>query len=92
MPDDNFNKQRAKLVRDLATKADPFIRRRLLDLAKRYERPQTVKLLPLPTIYGHDQSGDKTDGGLFCNQKLSIKDRAGDGHDATPAGLKAKEK
>jgi hypothetical protein len=35
--DDQFRKQRAKLVRDLADKADPFIKSRLLDLAARYE-------------------------------------------------------
>ncbi|MFB9269696.1 hypothetical protein ACFFWD_42395 [Bradyrhizobium erythrophlei] len=33
-------KQRAKMVRDLASRADPFIKRRLLDLAARYESPE----------------------------------------------------
>ena len=37
MLDDQFRKQRAQLVRELAAKADPFIKRRLLDLAARYE-------------------------------------------------------
>ncbi|XIA65703.1 hypothetical protein ACFIOY_05475 [Bradyrhizobium sp. TZ2] len=37
MLDDEFKKQRAQTVRDLAEKADPFIKRRLLDLAARYE-------------------------------------------------------
>ena len=37
MLDDEFNKQRAKILRDLAEKADPFIKRRLLKLVERYE-------------------------------------------------------
>jgi hypothetical protein len=37
MLDENFRTQRANMVRDLATRADPYIRRRLLDLAARYE-------------------------------------------------------
>ena len=44
MLDQEFKKQRARTVRDLAEKAtDPFIKRRLLDLASRYEDdgPQT---------------------------------------------------
>jgi hypothetical protein len=39
--DDKFCKQRAKAVRDLADKADPFIKKRLLALAKHYERRVT---------------------------------------------------
>jgi hypothetical protein len=38
MLDEEFRKQRARIVRDLAAKAnDPFIKGRLLDLATRYE-------------------------------------------------------
>lgn len=37
MLDDEFKQGRARLVRDLAEKADPFIKRRLLELAGRYE-------------------------------------------------------
>ena len=38
MFDEEFKKQRALTVRDLAEKAaDPFIKRRLLDLVARYE-------------------------------------------------------
>jgi len=46
--DEEFRKQRAQMVRDLAEKAvDPFIRERLLDLASRYEGggPKTSKPL-----------------------------------------------
>jgi hypothetical protein len=38
MLDEEFKKQRARTVRDLAERAaDPFIKTRLLDLAARYE-------------------------------------------------------
>jgi hypothetical protein len=38
MLDDAFKKQRARTVRELAAKAnDPFIKGRLLELARRYE-------------------------------------------------------
>jgi hypothetical protein len=36
--DPDFCNQQAKLVRSLAEKADPFIKRRLLQLAEHYER------------------------------------------------------
>jgi hypothetical protein len=36
--DEEFCRQRLKTVKDLADKADPFIKRRLMDLAERYER------------------------------------------------------
>jgi len=36
--DDEFCRQRSKAVRELADKADPFIKKRLLELAKHYER------------------------------------------------------
>jgi len=35
--DEEFLKQRVRLIRDLADKADPFIRRRLTDLANKYD-------------------------------------------------------
>jgi hypothetical protein len=46
MLDEEFKKQRARTVRDLAEKAtDPFIKKRLQDLAARYEdgpKPRTT--------------------------------------------------
>ena len=39
--DRRFYEQRAREVRDLAAKADPFIKQRLLDLADRYDGRQT---------------------------------------------------
>jgi hypothetical protein len=49
---DDFNKERAILVRDLADKADPFTKKRLIDFANRYEAGLAVKTGPLrlPTI------------------------------------------
>ena len=36
--DEKFLRDRAGIVRDLADKADPFTRKRLLDLAERYDK------------------------------------------------------
>ena len=49
MLDEQFRKQRARLVRDLAEKADPFIKKRLVDLAARYERAER-SAVALPAI------------------------------------------
>jgi hypothetical protein len=40
--DKNFCRQQAKLVRSLADQADPFIKRRLLQLAEHYERRLSI--------------------------------------------------
>jgi hypothetical protein len=63
MLDDEFNKRQAILLRDLATRADPFIRRRLLDLANRYERPKP-RPIPLPSVgvFDHSDSRGQDDG------------------------------
>jgi hypothetical protein len=63
MLDDDFNKRQANLLRDLTSQADPFIKRRLLDLAKRYEKPQT-KPLPSPTIDGRNHADQKDRNGV----------------------------
>jgi hypothetical protein len=70
MLDEEFRKQRARTVRDLADKAaDPFMKGRLLDLAARYEDdgikpPNTLSFLTLnlvdvgvhhETAHGHRQ-------------------------------------
>jgi hypothetical protein len=53
--DEDFIRGRAQDIRDLATKADPFTKKRLLDLAATYER----RLGPAPHIArgacGHSQ-------------------------------------
>jgi hypothetical protein len=59
--DEEFKKQRARTVRELAEKAiDPFIRRRLLDLALRYDGsivPTPLTPIDLnPRAKGADQS------------------------------------
>ena len=48
MLDEKFKKQRAKALRDLAEKADPFIKRRLLDLAARYDGDDRATPKPTP--------------------------------------------
>lgn len=55
--DREFYRQQAQRVRDLAEKGDPFTRRRLLDLASRYDvragSPSTASRMierPLPRI------------------------------------------
>ena len=62
----DFIEERAKLVRSLADKADPFIKRRLLALAERYEERltpasttkavQQIQLTPTFTIRGSGEN------------------------------------
>ena len=47
---DDFYKQRAREVRDIAAKADPFIKQRLLDLADRYDGKRKTSITPLPSV------------------------------------------
>jgi len=62
MLDDEFNKQRALLVRDLAGRADdPFIKRRLLALAVRYEQP--VELEPVTPMSIGGRPGSENERG-----------------------------
>ena len=49
MLDEHFRKHRAGMVRDLASRADPYIRRRLLDLAARYQGPER-RPIPLTPV------------------------------------------
>lgn len=61
---DEFYKQRAREVRDLAAKADPFIKQRLLDLAERYDRHQrktSVTPLPPAPAVALDPAGERND-------------------------------
>jgi hypothetical protein len=44
--DEDFCRERAKTVRELAEMADPFIKKRLLELANHYER--RVAISPKP--------------------------------------------
>ena len=48
---EKFRKQQAATLRGMAEKADPFIKKRLLDLADRYERaPRPRPLTPIQSI------------------------------------------
>jgi len=48
--DEQFLRDRAKIIRDLADKADPFIRKRLLDLAEQYDRRISPALQATKTL------------------------------------------
>lgn len=57
---DEFLRERARATRSLAEKADPFIKKRLLDLAERYERsigrpPRPVR--SMANQFAEDQAG-----------------------------------
>ena len=58
MLDEKFKKQRAKALRDLAEKADPFIKRRLLDLAARYDGDDRATPKPTPIDPQFPNQGD----------------------------------
>ena len=54
--DEDFYKQRAREVRDIAAKADPFIKQRLLDLADRYDGKHRTSVTLLPSAPAAIQS------------------------------------
>ena len=47
---ETFIEERAKLVRSLADNADPYIKRRLLALAERYDRQLGLPSPSVPTL------------------------------------------
>ena len=64
--DDEFLKQRVRLIRELANKADPFIKRRLMDLARDYDARlarspsrATVNLSNLGSEIAQSRSGER---------------------------------
>ena len=64
MNDDDF-KQQAERVRAMADKADPFTKKRLLDLAERYDaklgRPsRATRQLRLPDVTDHSEADTPT--------------------------------
>jgi hypothetical protein len=58
-----FYKERARQVRAIAETADPFTRKRLLELANRYEGSTPRRLTRLPTVSVEDNSNDQHGGG-----------------------------
>ena len=46
--DDGFSQERIRLIRELATNADSFTKRRLLDLVARYDDPKHRPLNDVP--------------------------------------------
>jgi hypothetical protein len=62
MLDDEFKAERARFVRDLADRADPFIRKRLLGLASRYEKaPGKTRPLPSASLFAPNRA-DQSNG------------------------------
>ena len=55
--DPSFCREQAKLVRSLAEQADPFIKRRLLQLAEHYERRVAIS-------HARDEGASTEDGGM----------------------------
>ena len=47
---DEYFKEHAARVRQIASFADPFTKKRLLDLAERYEGKLPVRKTPLPAL------------------------------------------
>ena len=56
---DDFYKQRAREVRDIAAKADPFIKQRLLELADRYDGKRKTTITPMPSAAAANASRDR---------------------------------
>jgi hypothetical protein len=61
---DEFLRDCARAIRSLADKADPFIKKRLLDLAEKYERsigrpPRPVR--SLANQFAEDQAGQASE-------------------------------
>ena len=54
--DGEFCRERARAVRELADKADPLIKRRLLELALHYER--RIAISAKPKSKNHQSSND----------------------------------
>ena len=49
---EEFRKQHAKTVREIAEKADPITRKRLLDLASRYDGAGIQRKVEPPSLSG----------------------------------------
>ena len=74
--DDDFYKQHAQRVRDLADKADPFTRKRLLDLADKYDaqtgKPSRASRMierPIPVPRDQTHSQLKPTSGAFFRKR-----------------------
>ena len=86
MLDDDFKKERAKVVRDLAEQADPFTKARLLDLAERYDvdQPKARTAIPIDMQFQPRQragelpgDGKQASAGLSGIEKGRFRDPAG---------------
>lgn len=57
--DERFYRDRARIIREMASEADPFIKKRLLLLASNYDRLTRAKMLDVTS--GPGDSGRNTD-------------------------------
>jgi len=61
--DDQFYRNRARVLRELAAEADPLIKRRLLRLASNYDDMTTLRDQKKPKLGPIDDYGDDSYGG-----------------------------
>jgi arginine utilization protein RocB len=63
--DEDYFKEQAARVRQIASNADPFTKRRLLDLAQKYDGRKSIRRpAPLPSVtIDHQQHLDNHNGG-----------------------------
>jgi hypothetical protein len=64
MSEDYFKEQAAR-VRQIASNADPFTKRRLLDLAEKYDGRKSIRRPTLPSVtIDHQQHPDDHNSGV----------------------------
>lgn len=57
--DDEFCRERLRTVQDLAEKADPVIKKRLLELARHYERRLAIGAKEIPRQEGQQSRSQR---------------------------------
>jgi hypothetical protein len=60
---DAYFKKHAERVRNIATLADPFTKKRLLALAEKYDAAKPLRSTPLPTVAIISKHPDRNGGG-----------------------------
>ena len=65
MMNDDYFKEQAERVRNIASFADPFTKKRLLALAERYDgaKPTPPRRTPLPSVTVDNQGHSRDDKG-----------------------------
>jgi hypothetical protein len=60
---DAYFKEQAERVRNIATLADPFTKKRLLALAEKYDPAEPLRATPLPAVAITSRHPDRNGGG-----------------------------